>query len=122
MISADLWTLACQVLRWHNQPGHTCIDTVNRLWRKSPWVGDTSILPIIQEEQIVVTEESWDLGRLWPLVHQRQLTSNTPASTTSPIILVRWFDKDFLLDGRTRINHWKRTANIGPHDVLVIHA
>ena len=33
--SAYLWIQVCEQLKWHNKGSDTCIDTLNRLWRKN---------------------------------------------------------------------------------------
>jgi hypothetical protein len=115
-----LWAEACDVLRWHNRGTDTCIQTLNRLWRKSPWVKEPAALPILAEDQVRMVQEHWDLPRLVGLLHGKQRTANTPKSLTPPIILVRWASTDYLIDGRTRINHWERYQDAGPHRVLVV--
>jgi len=115
-----LWAEACDVLRWHNKNADSCIQTLNRLWRKSPWVADPGALPVLAERQLQLTEERWSLERLEDLLHERQRTLNTPHSVTPPIIVVRWDGTDYLIDGRTRINYWARSETKGPHRTLVI--
>jgi hypothetical protein len=36
--------------------------------------------------------------------------------------VLRWKGRDFLIDGHTRINLWKRAHRHGPHEVVVIDA
>ena len=78
-------------------------------------------IPTISEEMIDVSEESWDLDRLWFLIHERQQTDRTPHSVVLPIVVLRWYRKEFLIDGRSRINFWKRDGNQGPHSVLAVY-
>src|SRR5262245_3553995 len=106
--SGALWNEACDVLCWHKENVDTCIQTLNRLWRKSPWVQPHVALPTFIEGQIRVTEEQWSLERLVALLHERQRIPSAPKSLTLPVILVRWNDTVYLIDGRRRINHWER--------------
>lgn len=118
--SQGLWLEACQVLGWHNKGAEACVQTLNRLWRKSPWMDESVVLPLLTESQFFVAEELWPLQRLVTLLHPKQRTANIPKSVTPPIIVVRWAGTDYLIDGRTRINHWERLVELGPHRVLVI--
>lgn len=81
---------------------------------------DPGALPVISREEFDVAREAWDLERLWKLIHGTQQTDLPPAATHHPIIVVRWDGADYLIDGRRRINRWKREGMEGPHDVLVV--
>ncbi len=124
--SLRLWVLACEVIKWHNK-GESCIDTLNRLWWKHPAVtnekGEKIIahdIPKLSESMIQVTSEQWSLAQLMSLKLDRHHARDEPIATTPPIIVLRWFGKDFLIDGCTRINYWHKNGNVGPHAVLVI--
>ncbi len=117
-----LWCEACDVLRWHSKNTDSCIQTLNRLWQKSPWVSSRRALPELVEGQVQLIEEHWNLDRLVTLLHERQQSMSTPHSVTPPIIVVRSDGIDYLIDGRTRINYWARCQTKGPHRTLVIEA
>lgn len=119
--SAALWTMAYAIIRWHNRGQDDCIETLNRLWRSGPWIQDPSVLPMITTTGMHLTLQHWNLKQLTELLHPTQKTSKVPRSTAPPIIVIRWLDKDFLIDGRTRINFWKKNNDNGPHRVIVIH-
>ena len=126
--SRILWIVACEVIKWHNQDSDSCIDTLNRLWRKHPAVtnnkGEKIIahdLPKLSETMIQVTAEDWSLAQLMSLKHERHHERDNPITTIPQIIVLKWFGKDFLIDGCTRINYWHKNGNTGPHAVLVIH-
>lgn len=119
--SPGSWDEVCRALRWQEFKGHSCIDTLNRIWAKDPAGDNPSPLPVISREASEVTRESWGLDRLWGLIHELGHTDVPPKSTTPPVIVLRWDGVDYLIDGRRRINHWKRGAERGPHKVLVIH-
>ena len=122
MHSADLWIQACEVLKWHNKGPDCCIDTLNRLWRKHCEVeapNGTSLMqvPVLTEQMLIVSNEHWSLDRLVQLkrAHGRDQPLFFP-----PIVVLRWFDHDFLIDGTTRVNLWNKVGNVGPHAVLAI--
>lgn len=109
----------CRVLKNHFK-GKTCIATVNRLWRKNGWVTDKSALPELEESSLHVTRELWDIERLWANLRPEQTTDIEPLSTESEIVAIRWGGRDYVIDGRKRINHWKRGTEVGPHPMLVV--
>jgi hypothetical protein len=116
----ELWSDACRLLAWHNKGSDSCIQTLNRLWRKSPWVQQETVLPTLESGRVSTSEEFWPLDRLVALLHDKQRTSKTPRSVEPLVIVVRWAGQDYLIDGRTRINHWQRVGTPGPIRVLVI--
>jgi hypothetical protein len=120
--SEYLWIQACEILKWHNKGNDRCIDTLNRLWAKHPDVrgpaGEQLMrVPTLTVEMLRVSPELWELDRLLSLkrTHPRDRPLFFPA-----ILVLRWFDHDFLIDGTTRINFWSKQANRGPHAVLKI--
>ena len=62
--SRSLWDEMCDVIKWHNYAQHCCVDTVNRLWRKDPFVLSPSALPVISRELLDVSLENWSLDQL----------------------------------------------------------
>lgn len=119
-----LWIQVCEILKWHNQGSHQCIDTLNRLWQKHSEVknqnGEVLLsVPVLTEDVLVVSLERWPLDRLVAL--KRSHGRDRPLSFP-PLVVLRWFDRDFLIDGTTRINFWSKVANAGPHAVLKIAA
>ena len=122
MDAAYLWIQVCEVLKWHNMGSHRCIDTLNRLWQKHSEVkgenGERLLdVPVLSEEMLIICAEHWSLDRLVALKrsHPRYQPLSFP-----PIVVLRWFDRDFLIDGTTRINLWNKQGNEGPHAVLKI--
>ena len=117
-----LWIQVCEVLKWHNKGNDACIETLMRLWRKHLEVrgvnGEILLeVPALSEGMLAVYAEQWTLARLVALKrsHPRDRPLFFP-----PIIILRWFDHDFLIDGTTRINLWEKAGNVGPHAVLKI--
>jgi hypothetical protein len=120
--SRSLWDEMCDVIKWHNYAQHCCVDTVNRLWRKDPFVLSPSALPVISRELLDVSLENWSLDQLLRFIGPERETDLQPAATDCALVVLRWQEVDYLIDGRRRINHWKRQQLCGPHRVLILHA
>ena len=116
-----LWDEMCEIIKWHNKPQHCCMDTINRLWRKDPFVHSPKAIPILNRETLSVEVEQWPLERLMSFICQERITDLAPAETKVAVVVLRWSGLHYLIDGRRRINFWNREHNHGPHRVLVIH-
>lgn len=110
------WQLICTILRNHIKPGHTCEQTLNRLWTKNV----VEHRPSITQSASTVYLEKWSLDRLWSLIDQRHITELGPFPADDPPIVVRWKGQDYRIDGRRRINQLKARNEDGPHDVVVL--
>lgn len=69
---------------------------------------------------VEITEETWDLPKLASLLHSSQLTTDEPTKPIGAVIVIRRGALEFLVDGRRRINHWRRNAVTGLIRVLVV--
>ena len=108
-------------LAGHIHPGHDVVDTVNRLLDKSPWLKESEVTLKMPKSDLEISEESWELSRLWTLVHRLQVTSEDPTSLAGAVLLLRWTGLEYLIDGRRRINAWQRRGfAVGPHRTLVL--
>jgi len=116
----DLWSELRSVIAQHIEPGHDAIDTINRLLRKSPWLKESGSWLQIPKAGLRLTEETRTIDQLWPLVHSTQVTEAEPTVPCGAVILLRWGGREYLMDGRRRINRWKREQLNGPHRALVI--
>lgn len=116
-----LWDDMCEVVKWHNEQRHCCVDTINRLLRKHPVARDRGHTPQVERRDLDVAAESWRLEELWSLVHPEQRTSDEPSEYRLPVVVLRWERVDYLIDGRRRINYWHRSGIAGPHSVLLLH-
>ena len=119
-----LWIQVCEQLKWHNKGSHSCIDTLNRLWRKHPDIfAETedfrAKMPVLTESMLEVRPELWSLQELLSLKDERHHPRDQPAFFP-PILVLRCSDRNFLIDGGTRINFWRKHSNVGPHAVLGI--
>ena len=120
--SVYLWIQACEQLKWHNKGSDTCIDTLNRLWRKNVQArhaGGEALLdiPTVRDDMLMVSAEQWSLQKLAavPRGHAR-----AAPQFFGPVVILDWFERFFLLDGNTRVNFWLAHKNEGPHAVLRI--
>ena len=116
--TADLWAKLCSELRFHRKRA-ACEDKVNGIWGKSPFLVGNSDLPRLDRTNLELTCESWTLAQLTSLLHARQVTADPPYSPTGSVAVIRWKGVDYLLDGRRRINYWKRENSPGPFNVIV---
>jgi hypothetical protein len=94
---------------------------MNRLLQKHPRAKQRGEIPQVSRSFLNVSAESWSLEKLWNLIHPEQFTDVEPNVTNLPVIVLRWNGTDYLMDGRRRINRWKRNESIGPHRVLLVH-
>jgi hypothetical protein len=117
---ADLWEEYQSVLSGHIHPGHDAVDTINRLLRKSPWLTAAGTMFQIPRTGLEISQKSWELSQLWPLIHSDQITAQEPASLNGAVLLLRWADVNYLIDGRRRVNSWRRHGIPGPHRTLVV--
>jgi hypothetical protein len=106
----------------HLAPGHDEVDTLNRLLSRSPWAKDGHAPFKVTRQNSTVSAESWDLAHLWQLIDSNPTlkTDTPPATSGGAVVVVRWGSAEYLLDGRRRINQWKRESCNGPHRVLVV--
>ena len=120
MAGRELWDEMCEILKWHNHPMHCCIDTVNRLLHKHPVSKMQKPIPQVARKSLDVSEETWSLDQLWTLIHPVQVTPDPPNAQGGAIVVLRLSGVNYLMDGRRRINEWKRTGVLGPHRVLIL--
>jgi len=118
----DQWNEYRSILGRHVLAGHDVVDTINRLLEKSPWLKEAGANLQIPKDDLVILEETWELSRLWPLIHSRQVTSQEPTLRNGAVLLLRWADVEYLIDGRRRINSWHRNGVVGPHRTLVVQS
>lgn len=118
--TTNLWEELYEVLRHHNISGASCQDTLNRLFRKIPHLSERNDLPILSEQTVRVSKESWNIGNLRKLITEKHITDNIPSKTEPPVVVIRWQNDDYLIDGRRRINQWMRIGKDGTHVVLLI--
>jgi hypothetical protein len=112
------WSELCELLK--NHPGGAGIAKVNRLWRKHPSTTKPEPMPTLKETELSILAEEWGVAALWTVVHEKQVTEDEPWSNNGAVIVLRWEGSHYLLDGRRRINRWRRAGLAGLHRVLVL--
>ena len=132
---SELWDELCEIIGYHAKPGDDCIDTLNRLLHKHPSAKPPLLAKLLHKhppakppllalritrETQRLSVESWDPGRLWKLILPSQVTHDPPRSAQEAVIVARFEGDDYLIDGRRRINLWKREGLPCEHRVLVI--
>jgi hypothetical protein len=121
--SDHLWREIHEIMRYrHIAHGHDEVDSLNRLLSRSPWARDGRPPFRITRQNSSVVAETWDLDRLWQLVDANPSlkTDTPPAASIGAVVVARWGGTEYLLDGRRRINQWKRNSIRGPHRVLLV--
>lgn len=116
----ELWEELCEIIGYHDKPGDDCIETLNRLLHKHPLAKSSQLAIRITRETHRLTAESWGPERLWKLILPSQVTHDLPRSAQEAVIVARFEGLDYLIDGRRRINFWKREGLPWERRVLVI--
>jgi hypothetical protein len=122
MTDPDLWDEVCRVLKWHYRPGHSCVDTINRLRAKHPVARKLGKAFRVQRESLAIRADSRSIEQLRLLIHPKLVTRAPPHATDAPVVVLNSNGVEYLLDGRRRINYWSRNDQAGPHRVLVVCA
>ena len=118
----ELWKELCEIIDYHDKPGDDCIETLNRLLHKHPLARVPLLSMRITRESHRLSVESWSPDRLWQLIQPSQVTHDPPRSAQEAVIVARFGGVDYLIDGRRRINFWKREGLPWERRVLVIEA
>jgi len=119
---AQMWQEVTELMRLHNRERLDIVAQLNRIIRKNPHLQGLEPLPVISKETTSFVVEEWSTLQLMGLLHPKHQTPLDPDSTEPPIIILRWRENDYLIDGRRRINYWLRTANSAAHTVIVIQS
>ena len=118
---AQLWKELHEVLKHrHIADGDDTLDSINRLLRKNDRVKETMGSFQLRRDRAQITAEYWELQKLVSLMTSSQVTTDKPVATSGAAVVVRREPFEFLVDGRRRINHWERSAALGPYRVLVV--
>jgi hypothetical protein len=119
--SEQLWRELRDVLGGHIASGHDEVDTFNRLLRKRRKRFEPNLMLQLPDEGLRIRAEEWLLDALWSLLdHPSLIVNDEPNRPEGAVVVVRWDGRNFLMDGRRRINYWKRQGIVGPHRVLLI--
>lgn len=117
---AELWEELREIIGYHDKPGDGCIETLNRLLHKHPLARPSLLAIRIARETHRLSAEEWEPERLWQLIRPSQITQDPPRSAQEAVIVARFEGRDYLIDGRRRINFWKREGLPWKRRVLVI--
>ena len=120
--------VTCQLDFHRRKPGHSWVDTLNRLWRKNRFVMSMDGMlklpespPVLTRDMLSVSREQWPLEKLAPLLHPDAHNRARPKKDDLPILVLEWSGRHYLIDGINRINRRVREGSPGPHEVIVIH-
>lgn len=124
----ETWDFIVSELHFHQKDSrHTWIDTLNRLLRKSEFLGNAAgariernDIPILTESMLNASREAWTLEQLLRARHWKPHSRDTPICDRCPILVLELSGSEFVIDGGTRINRRIRDHESGPHDVIRI--
>jgi len=116
---SELWEELCRIIGYHAKPGDDCIETTNRLLQKHPSLKSRRLARVTRDTHCIAAE-SWTPERLWELILPSQVTHDPPRSAQEAVIVARLEGDYYLIDGRRRINFWKREGLPWERRVLVI--
>ena len=118
----DLRKAIRKMLECRRKPHDRTVDAVlNRLFRESLNRSRRSRRgrrPPLDLDKLEVLPETWDIERLGAL--DRPHEGAAPKCEDLPIIVVRWENVDYLVDGTNRINKWVADGRTEPAAVLAI--
>jgi hypothetical protein len=120
---ATFWEVVHLLQAGHAKPDHGPIKTLNRLFRKhlkNYFPGLKARVPWLYEGNVVATLERRSMEALTDL--QKTKSTRRPRFTGDPVVIVRYRDEDFLIDGNSRVRWWidYRHKNKKPAFVLTV--
>lgn len=77
-------------------------------------------LPAISPETAFAFQRPMTLADLLALVDERWLTTLEPRRVDLPVVVLLFEGTEMLVDGRRRLNRWRRNGDQGPHAAIVI--
>jgi hypothetical protein len=101
--------------------GYTPERTLNRLFQKhlgghQKKIADNS--PWLSSDNVVVTEEQWPTAALKALAPGTR--ASLPRHTDFPVVIVRYRNRNCLIDGGKRIHYWHASGSIEDHPAYVL--
>ncbi len=118
----QLFECVCLLLQaGHKWPGYTPERTLNRLFQKllcghQKKIADNS--PWLSSDNVVVTVEQRSTVALKALAPGKRASS--PRHTDFPVVIVRYRNRDCLIDGGKRIHFWHVSGNTEDHPAYVL--
>ena len=123
-MNEHLWNELCECLKWHNKPGKTSIDTLNRLFveQRSKCVRCNTVNHVIlTKSNSGAAKENWTTRQLTErLIPTMRHDRKTPKCEHGPIVVVSLPDHYHIIDGSNRVNKWISANVNGLHEVLVV--
>ena len=114
------WDQVCEILKYHREK-ISCVEKINRIWIKSPLLGNLDELPYLMQNNTHLFTETWRFEKVLKLIeHPKLKTSLEPRSLEGAIVVVRWKGNDYLMDGKRRINYWNRKKGKELMEVIII--
>lgn len=110
---AAQWEPVWKVLD-HHKKKFTPQHALNRLFHEQRSDG-----PHLTPSTATVQKQFWSIHQLDRTIRKDSVTTG-PAMLDVPIVVVRWDGKDYLIDGRRRVNTWVKKGSQKLHDVLLI--
>ena len=118
----QLFEWVCLLLQaGHKWPGYTPERTLNRLFQKHLGRHQEDIAgnsPWLSSDNVVVTVEQWSTAALKALAPGTR--ASPPRHTDFPVVIVRYRDRDCLIDGGKRIDSWSVSGNTEDHPAYVL--
>lgn len=112
----------CELLQKGHRVGNdTPEQTLNRLFRKhlnglQKDIADNP--PWLSASNTAIVTELWPKPKLRDLARREQ--SRKPAYLNLPVVIVRYRDRNCLIDGGSRIHHWFLAGEDDDHPACVI--
>ena len=109
-------------MSFHRKGTDTDQQTLNRLFRKALAPEGKTDLPLLTPETVQISKRPWPVAKLKELLTKVHHTELKPKNTEGSVVVLRWQNKNHLLDGRRRINCWIRSSDASSHQVLLVLA
>ena len=115
---SELWSEVSNTLRHHQKKqDETPIDALNRLFRE--YFPTHLKIPLLNESTTRLQKESRTINELKKVIRRDCLTKG-PDKIDVSVVLVKWCQNEYLVDGRRRTNLWAGEGSDDPHPVIVI--
>ena len=74
--------------------------------------------PWLSEKNTTVTIEPWKTEELWKLATRKE--DQKPRYANFPVVIVRYKNQNYLIDGVKRVSMWHATGDMAEHSVYII--
>lgn len=117
-----LWKELCMQMGFHRKGADTDEQTLNRLFCKALAPEAKTDLPSLTPKTVKISKKRWTAAELKALLTESHHTELEPENSEGAVVVVRWQNKNYLLDGRRRINCWLRSGDASSQYVLFVLA